>query len=200
MKFNTQVCKQDFLKTLAKQGAIAHQTLCLNNELSLYFNDTRCFGTLSLYFSESEIKEHLNTIGKPWLSGCPGKLSIKITKEEFTSNIPPNKNICKFLMDQKIFSGIGNYLLSEILYDAKISPWVNTNECNTNQMWKSICKIITNSYKLDGVSLRDYHGVDGEPGEYQNCLCVYNRKFDNFGNHIRKEKGPHGRNIYWVVV
>ena len=35
---------------------------------------------------------------------------------------PSQKTIAVLMMDQSIFSGIGNYLKSEILYQSKVSP------------------------------------------------------------------------------
>jgi len=165
----------------------------------LYFNDTRCFGTLKVCFEESQMNRKLNSIGKSWLSPYHGKKrTIGISLEEFRDTCKPNVNVCKFLMNQSIFSGIGNYLLSEILHDSSISPFVVLGEIDIEKLYKSICKIILNSYELDGVSLKDYYGVDGEKGEYQHYIQVYGKKYTPEGKKVIKKIGPHGRSVYFT--
>ena len=165
----------------------------------LYFNDTRCFGTLRISFDEESLDKKLNSIGKSWLSPyCGTRRTIGVSLEEFKESIKPSLNVCKFLMNQSIFSGIGNYLLSEILHDSCISPFNSLSEISIENLYKSICKIILNSYELDGVSLRDYHGVDGEKGEYQHYLQVYGKSYTPEGKKIIKKIGPHGRSVYFT--
>jgi len=43
-----------------------------------------------------------------------------------------NKAICETMLDQKYFNGIGNYLRAEILYRAKIKPFVRAREVLEN--------------------------------------------------------------------
>ena len=172
----------------------------------LFFNDIRCFGTLHVSFDEEEMDNKLQSIGQSWLGMFYGNpRTINITEEEFMNALKKHEstNICKFLMNQSIFSGIGNYLLSEVLYHSKTYPWSKIQDLTDNnrkELYKSIATIVEHSYNLDGVSLQDYHGVDGEIGEYQNLLQVYQQEKDPKGNNIVKEEGPHGRSLHWVPV
>ncbi len=170
----------------------------------LYFNDIRCFGSISFYFSKDALMEKLNTIGKPWLTTFDGQSRhINVSLNDFFVKLDekPSQNICKFLMDQSKLSGIGNYLLSEVLYDSGICPWFdikNINRVQKKKLYESISKIILDSYNLDGVSLKDYNDLYEEPGEYQNCLKVYQCELDPDGRKVTKQVGPHGRSIHWV--
>jgi formamidopyrimidine-DNA glycosylase len=56
-----------------------------------------------------------------------------------------------FLLEQKYISGIGNYLRSDILYDASISPFrslTSLSDDNIKILHKSIHKIVKKSYKI----------------------------------------------------
>lgn len=183
--------------TLKKQK---HSHVLLKfDSFNLYFNDIRCFGTLRISFNENELNIKLNEIGKPWLSEYKGnKRILNVSLEEFKESVIPSLNVCKFLMNQKKFSGIGNYLLSEILHDAKVNPFLTMNDICIDKLYNSICKIITSSYELDGVSLRDYCGVDGEKGEYQYRLKVYGKEYTSDGKKVIKKIGPHGRSVYYT--
>ena len=168
----------------------------------LFFNDPRCFGTFNVSFHIDEMNNKLNTIGISWLNGNK-KSEIGVKENEFLKIIEkfPDKNICLFLISQTKISGIGNYLLSEILYDSKINPFVLIKDIPKDKLknlYKSATKIITSSYQLDGVSLKDYCGIYGEKGEYQNCLQVYNKKITPNNEKVIKKTGPHKRSIYFV--
>jgi formamidopyrimidine-DNA glycosylase len=183
-----------------------------NTPISLYFSDPRNFGTLSIFFDEVKFIEKLNSIGQSWLSDyypnnvMIGKRIIQIKLNDFIEVVNKktnfNNNIVKFLMDQSKFSGIGNYLLSEVLYDSKINPFLNICDIPKDKMidlYNSISKIIKASYDLDGVSLKDYHGLDNQVGEYQHNLAIYNRKQTDKGEDIIKIIGPHKRSVYHTL-
>jgi endonuclease-8 len=88
-----------------------------NPKLSLRFKD----GELNFYVSQIVlIQEDLDSVydwsadimNKSW---DPGKASDKITAK-------PNTFICDLLMDQHIFSGVGNIIKNEVMYSAKLHP------------------------------------------------------------------------------
>ena len=57
--------------------------------------------------------------------------------------------IAELLLNQSFFCGLGNYLRSEILYEAKINPKLKLNQLNNNQLkrlYKYIFKIPLDSY------------------------------------------------------
>ncbi len=175
-----------------------------NEKKVLFFNDIRCFGTMHVCFDEKAMNEKLKSIGQSWLGKFYGDpRTINVTEEYFLEVLKKheNTNVCKFLMNQSILSGIGNYLLSEVLYHSKTYPWSKIKDLNDNnrkELYNSIATVVEHSYNLDGVSLQDYHGVDGEIGEYQNLLQVYQQEKDPKGNDVVKEEGPHGRSLHWV--
>lgn len=163
---------------------------------NLYFNDKRNFGTIK--FSFNELPSKLLSLGPSWLGVYDGTgfRNIDVCRNEFLEKFGrvKSKNICTVLMDQSVFSGIGNYLLSEVLHDSGNSPFNSVGDTNLESLYDSIVKIVNNSYRLDGVSMSDYKGIDGEKGEYQRYLKVYGKKCPE----VVKEIGPHGRSVYWI--
>lgn len=83
----------------------------------LYFSNPRGFATVEFTDDSFDLRKKLVTLGP------------NIMTDEFSYDIFEKKcdryckrNITSFLMDQNVFSGCGNYIKSEVLYRAKISP------------------------------------------------------------------------------
>ena len=168
---------------------------------SVWFVDPRHFGTLKWTKDIKVLNEVLDDIGADLLND-------KITFEEYLEKMknkkakkPSQKTIAVLMMDQSIFSGIGNYLKSEILYQAKVSP--NSIISNIpDEKLKEIFQIsldkIKMSYKAGGASIRDYSDIKGNEGKYSFNLVVYKKKKDPLGNTVIMEKTKDGRSTYWV--
>mmetsp|Transcript_16164 Transcript_16164/g.35089 ORF Transcript_16164/g.35089 Transcript_16164/m.35089 type:complete len:731 (-) Transcript_16164:329-2521(-) len=131
-------------------------------------------------------------------------------------------NICKFLMDQKKISGVGNYILSEALYRSSIDPFCGIDELSTSQriklfqQIKTVCyesyvsqqqsqsqqtKDNTTSTTTTGGSISTGSGYTSvrslEPFEFQ--LRVYGQlKCPKGSSIVRETKGPHGRTIWYT--
>ena len=110
-------------------------------------------------------------------------------------------NITKFLMDQHNISGIGNYLKSEILYSAKVSPHRNVGSLSEKELkniYDAAKKISKLSMEQKGMSKSDFRDIDGTKGDFQTMLKVYCLKKDPLGNEVVKEKTKDGRTTHWV--
>lgn len=165
----------------------------------IYFVDPRHFGTLKFTTSNSDLSKELNKIGPDLL------LDKNITKDNYISTMKQNKyktwEITKILMDQSIFSGIGNYLKSEILYACKISPHTlmkNLSDLQLGQLFDVSRKKIKESYLAGGASVRNYSDIKGKDGTFSWEFKVYNQKKDPLGNLVKKEKTKDGRMTHWV--
>lgn len=146
----------------------------------LYYSDPWRWSNFEFMTYYDLYKAKINKIGKAIIGNWV------ITKDEFVDNFKKyktskrrkiDKPICEVLVDQKvILSGIGNYLVSEILYDANINPFKLTSKITNSEiqsLYYSCKKIITNSYFCCGMSFADYSDLNDEPGTYQNYLRVY---------------------------
>jgi formamidopyrimidine-DNA glycosylase len=111
------------------------------------------------------------------------------------------RKIAVVLMDQSVFSGVGNYLKSEILYQARVSPHATINNIPDEkilEIFEITLKKINESYKSGGASVRDYSDIKGKEGTFSFTFAVYKKKKDPFGNKIVMEKTKDGRTTHWV--
>jgi formamidopyrimidine-DNA glycosylase len=126
---------------------------------------------------------------------------LDITKEEYIKRAGKYKGwLIKILIDQrKICSGVGNYLLSEIVYEGCYGPDDKIEEITDYGMMYDIThKLVQSSINNGGASLQNYKKYDGKNGNFQTMLKAYGRKYDPDNNPIVKIKGKHGRTL-WIV-
>ena len=86
--------------------------------------------------------------------------------------------IKQILLNQHIVCGIGNIYASEILFDAKISPFRKGKDLNTSQVSKilnSVRKILKKAIKYGGSSINNYVSPDGTLGNFQSNFKVYGK-------------------------
>ena len=150
-----------------------HFIIRTNQDHCLIFNDSRRFGFVD-YASKKNIfeKKYILNLGKDALSiSLTGEyLFLKISK----SMVP----IKQILLNQSIIAGIGNIYASEILFNARISPFKKGKDLSlkeSNKLVNSIRKILKNAIKAGGSTLRDYVSTDGTVGNYQNNFRVYSK-------------------------
>lgn len=161
----------------------------------LYYSDKRRFGRIEFSNSKADLTKELNRIGPDMMEGgINGGQFVKIMREV------PKKNIGVAMMEQERISGIGNYLRSEILYAAQVSPHKKINELSDSKL-KEIFVISRNmlevSYSFKGCSLQDFKNLEGEEGGFQKILKVYKKKKDDYGHNVKVDKIG-GRSVYWV--
>ena len=168
----------------------------------IYFRDTRNFGTLIFSLSAGELDKKLQSLG-------PDLLDVDNTTEEIfleaMSKSKQYRNICKFLMDQSKIAGVGNYILAEGLYRAKIDPFASLDEINIAQrksLFKELREVIVTSYNAQGLTRPNggtYRSLDGSRGQFEFQLQCYGQDISPNGNAIVKEvDGPHKRAIWYV--
>ena len=144
----------------------------LDNNMTLVFNDVRCFGLLK---TTTEINDFdgIRKLGwDPWDKHLTVKsLSRKIEKRQ--------TSIKAILLDQSVISGIGNIYASEILFKAGIHPGTGINtltDRQTQDLLVSIRNILSLALRYNGTSISDYRQIDDKQGEFQNFLKVYGKE------------------------
>ena len=172
---------------------------------TFYYTDPRRIS--SKFEASNDIeryKFHLDDVNEPAVLGYDEYGFQPITLDTFRINIRKSKGfLIKLIMDQRsIVSGIGNYLLSEIMYEAGLDPDVKVSDLNDEditRLFNSINIIINKSYNAGGVSMKDYKHIDGTHGSFQELLKVYNKSGSIIDSkEILTKKGKHGRNIWYV--
>jgi formamidopyrimidine-DNA glycosylase len=111
-----------------------------------------------------------------------------------------NKNITVLLMEQKVVSGVGNYLKSESLYSARINPWARINNLTDDNLlvlYGAIRDNIGKSYRAGGASIRHYSDINDVSGVFEYDMNVYNKKKCSDGTEIKHEETPDKRATYW---
>jgi formamidopyrimidine-DNA glycosylase len=169
-------------------------------EGSIYFYDTLSFGTLKVIKDEKELNKKLNTIGPDIMDETT---TFDLFKERLQKKL--TQEIGLVLMNQKLISGIGNYLRADILWLCKISPFRKVNKLSDQEL-----KLIYHNARV--LTWGDYdkkyaikHKIitkkDKLPSNYKRDFFVYYEDTDIYGNKITKEElyeGSQKRFIYWV--
>jgi formamidopyrimidine-DNA glycosylase len=187
---------------------------------SVYFCDMRNFGTI-------EFTDDINILNKKLNKLADDLLQNNYSEEEFYNNVinlkNQKKNIYAVLMTQNkgnsLGSGLGNYLVAEILYRAKISPHRIIKQLSKKDIFTlsktikyvlKLCYLTNNTEYVSHLSsflkkhnkyvnqkkFPEYHSdINIEKNTFD--FKVYRRKFDDDDNPIIGDELIKGRTIYW---
>lgn len=183
-------------------------SLTCENNMTAYFSDMRNFGTIIFNNDRDSLNKKLNTLGPDFLKDDFDLKGIR------KCNIP----VVKILMNQtKMGSGLGNYLVAEILYRARISPHRLGSDLSKRDVKKLIywIKYVVKLSYVDNrigymvnlneeakkIKRKNYH-PDVKLKEDTFQFLVYRKKEDPDGNKVKAEKivgsGKNKRTTYWV--
>lgn len=171
----------------------------------IHFCSIRGFSRTHVFKTEDGKEEYLNKIG-------PDLLRDVIISEEWLERMRrmtiKRKGsrpflICDALIEQKIFSGAGNYVRADAMYKARIRPnrpVASLSDDELERLRIAVCDVIRCSYKSEGYTIRDFKHVDGRPGRYE--PVVYGREKDKLGNDVVRERFSESkhknRTVHWV--
>lgn len=183
--------------------------LIFKGGINANFSDMRNFGTFKFSKNSNELNDKLDSLSPDFLKDDDFNLD-NITKYKTP--------IVKILMDQKkVGSGLGNYLVAEILYRAGISPHrlgSTLTKADIKNLTYWIKYVVKLSYidnhtgymiNLDKESSKihriNYH-PDIKLADKTFDFLVYRKKTDPDGNPVKAEKivgtGDNKRTTYWV--
>jgi formamidopyrimidine-DNA glycosylase len=158
----------------------------------LLFSDFRNFGTLVITDNILQIMQEMDRIAPDILDSSTTFSSVSKRIELAKSK---DMRIEDALMDQTlIFSGIGNIIKSEVLYDSKIAPTREIKDLSEND-WRTL---FNSSKKISNRIFRhlDKKGFDLEG--YIGLRKVYKKDVDIYGNKIHERTSKFGRKTFWV--
>lgn len=165
---------------------------------SVYFDDQRHFGAFIICLNLEELKEVLKDVG-------PDLLAEDVPFEYYNTVISndrlKDKQICGFLLEQKYFSGVGNWVRAEVLYESRISPHRKIGSLSLDDRYRLYfysCKILRDAYKVRGLTISNYIDPEGELGEYP--VKVYAQSKDPFDNEVVRSVLDDKRTIHWVPI
>lgn len=176
--------------SLAFNDYSEHKHNCLQLECSdgtlVTYRSQRHFGRIC-HLTTSELNRRLRDLGPSILdSSCLAHEDIVQRFQRFK-----RRNICVALMDQTLFSGIGNYIKSETLYLSKVNPNARVSELTEEQLYWLYCNARLTAQTAMSAAF-DYQNKS-------NFLNVYGRTYDKEGRLVEKiGKTPDGRATFWV--
>ncbi len=150
------------------------------NKKKLIYNDVRKFGFIKIYGSNLITKsKHLKHLGPEPLKK---NWNFSYLKRYVIGRKRSIKNI---LMDQKCVSGLGNIYVNEILFLCRIKPTRKATKLKNFEIKKIIefsKKILKNSIKLGGSTIKDFSSENGKKGVFQQYFNVYGRENQGCSN------------------
>ena len=171
---NNKVFKTSFYYEKLFYEKHNHFIFNFNKSEILIYNDVRKFGFIKI-FKTKNVKtcSHIKNLG-------PDPLSEQFNSEYMKRTIPKiKKNIKNFLMDQKYVSGIGNIYANEIIHLSTISPRkkvYNLSAKKISLLVKNVKKILKEAIRFGCSSIKDFRGIGGDKGNFQQKFRVYNRE------------------------
>jgi len=166
---------------------------------SIWYTDTRNFGTLKFGMSFTKTEKKLLELGPDPLTH---DISIELfEKRLFSKNKKGENTICEALMNQKTIAGVGNYIKAEVLWLSKVSPTRRVKDLTGEEIISirdNIQTVIRTSYQNGGATIKSFYGADGSKGTYASRFLVYNQKVDPYNNTVIKTDTPDGRTTHWV--
>ena len=143
----------------------------LGSQYRLVFNDPRTLGTIS-YLRNPEDALSLTRLGWDPLSDC---VTVKEVREILDKRSVAIKVL---LLNQSVWSGIGNIYASEILWEAGIHPEKASRLLTIRQtvaLLDAIPLVLNRALDKGGSTLRDFMSAEGKSGSYQKEFRVYGR-------------------------
>ncbi len=162
----------------------------------IYYSDKSNGGLFSIVDKDSNEYDHIfKGVG-------PNLMTFEVKFKEYWAKISrngiKNKQVQDFLMDQKEFSGVGNYLKSEVLYLSGISPMTlcgDLSEKRAKKLFKRIISTMELSYSSGGATIESFVSPKGNYGKYR-FLC-YKRDETDDGEKIEVTLDKNKRKTYY---
>lgn len=162
------------------------------------YSDSRHFGRNVVCYTDDQYKDFFKAIGTDLIKDRD-KITPEVWRNKLRNPRIKTKQIATFLLEPKWFSGIGNYLKSEILYRARIYPGRQLQDLTDEEI--ETLRIVSldtimESYKSGGLTIRTYSAPDGSIGKFEKV--VYKQDKCPLGYPIIWEKFKDDRMTYWV--
>jgi formamidopyrimidine-DNA glycosylase len=180
-----------------KYNRVRFVTSCGN----LYMRDMLSNGTINFYKGKKEVDNKIRKMGIDLLNtDLSNKDIAKYFRERFNKKRKKDEYIADVLLDQKFFSGVGNYIRADGLYCAKMSPFRKVLDIKDDELIKLIkCLrgIMKNSYEIQTKSCKKKY-------VYENvAICyiplVYFREFTVKNEKVENTKMKFQNRTIWYV-
>lgn len=174
----------------------------LDNGNKMYFYDQLSFGTLKVILDKKELEKKLKELGPDIMDK---DTTFEIFKQQICKSVNKDKKIGNVIVNQKVLSGIGNYLRADALWMSNISPFRKVSEMTDKELeilYKSARALMWGDYNYEEAKKNGYINKDFKiPHDYNREFFVYRQETDLEGNKVVKEElyeGTQKRFIYWI--
>ena len=175
-----------------------------DKKISFYFYDQLSFGTLKAVDGESNglslLEKKLRELGPDLMDT---NTTFEIFKNQIRKKVNDNKPIGNVIVNQKIISGVGNYLRADALWMSKMSPFRKVSDITDKELeilYYSLLSLIWGDYNFKEGKKNGYIKYKS-PDYYKRNFFVYRQEKDINDNLVIKEElyeGSQKRFIYWV--
>jgi formamidopyrimidine-DNA glycosylase len=151
-----------------------HVVFTLDDGTCIRFNDQRRFGMLD-YVRDRALEKHplLRELG-------PEPLDPGFTPETLAKSLTGKRTPLKAaLLDQQVVAGLGNIYVSEVLFEAGLSPRRLARTVTLERATRlvgAIRAVLKRAIAAGGSSLRNYVQASGELGYFQHQWAVYGKE------------------------
>ena len=182
-----------------EEGKHSHIHFNIDNT-TLYYEDPRRFGKI-IVIDKTQQATYFSKLGPCLLTHA---LDKGISKKQWRKLYQPKllkRKMADILLDQSIVSGIGLYLMTEILYWSKISP-LRIGNTITKKELECIRihahKVVLEAYKHGGLTIKNYLSPNQRKGVYK--TSVYGHKKDPNGYKVINVKlgGKKSRTVHYI--
>jgi formamidopyrimidine-DNA glycosylase len=146
-----------------------HVVVQLAGGVQVYFRDPRRFGLMLLSADDAD----LGVLGvEPLGAEFHGELLWSLVKQHGRVTVKT------LLMDGRLIAGVGNIYANEALYHAGIRPTrrcARLRKAEVTRLAEAVRGVLERAIASRGSSLLDYRDGDGNAGEFQRSLYVYER-------------------------
>lgn len=169
----------------------AHSRLELKSPVgSIYYNDIRKFGGFAI------------AGGKAPAVSVTGPMNVEQVYHDML--VYKDSTVKELLVEQDfLFSGVGNYLVNEACFRAKIHPDSHAGLIDLGkftEIVEAFSIIVHESVEYGGCTLRDFKDTMGRSGMFQHQLLVYGQKeCPHCGGPIVPLRRP-GETTSWVCA
>lgn len=171
-----------------------HYDLLLDSGKTLRFNDPRRFG--SLHYTTEDPGRHpllARLAPEPFDPGFDPDYLWRITRRRRAS-------IKQVLMNSRLVVGVGNIYASEALFRARIRPRrqaQSLTRAEVARLAKGVRRVLSQSIRAGGTTIRDYVSADGVPGYFRQRLSVYEQKECRLCGTAIRQLTQQGRSSYY---
>jgi formamidopyrimidine-DNA glycosylase len=150
-----------------------HVDMVLDSGFTIRFNDPRRFGSLHYVAGDPA--------GHPLLKDLAPEPFDPAFNTEYLWRITRRRRVAikQLLMNSKLVVGVGNIYANEALFKAGVRPKRQARGLKREEVERivrAVKSVLAMAIRVGGTTLRDYVGVDGQPGYFRQKLYVYERE------------------------